>query len=155
MLWFSPPVTTAVGASVQVITLHLEFKESAFSRLTSQILFLVLILMKLKGSSATYPAVVTGLIRAPGLGLCIFPYKFDIDGGGHLMMTPDFGNILLKKVSTAWAFGAGGITQSWKQMCAQNVSRGAQRDRFAGSQVGTPRSSHVSAPEMWWEEYML
>lgn len=146
MLSCSPPVTTAVGASVQVITLDLEFRESAFTRLTFQILFLVFILMKLQGSSVTYPAEVTGLIRAPGLGLCIFPYKFDFYGGRHLMMTPDFGKILLKKVSTAWAFGAGGITQSWKQMCAQSVAHGAQRDRFAGGQVGTPQSSQRFSP---------
>lgn len=67
--------------------------------------------MKLQGSLVTYPAVVTGIIRPPGLGLCIFSYKSDFDGDGHLMMTPDFGKILLKKFSTAWAFGAGGVTQ--------------------------------------------
>ena len=71
------------------------------------------------------------------------------------MMTPDFGKILLKKFSTAWAFGAGGVTQPWKQMCAQSGAHGAQRDRFAGSQVVTLQSSHISAPEMWWEEQML
>lgn len=136
----------------QVIILDLKFRESVFTHLTFYILFLVLILMKLQGSLVTYPAVVTGLIRPPGLGLCIFPYKFDFDGDGHLLMTPDFGKILLKKFSTAWASWVG---EMWKQMCAQSGTHGAQRERFAGSQVVTPQSSHISAPEMWWEEQML
>ena len=93
----------------QAIILDLKFRESVFTHLTFYILFLVLILMKLQGLLVAYPAVVTGLIRPQGLGLCIFPYKFDFDGDGHLLMTPDFGKILLKKFSTAWASGVGGV----------------------------------------------
>lgn len=78
----------------------------------------------------TYPAVVTGLIRPLYLGLCIFPYKFDFDGDGHLLMT-DFGKILLKSSPLPGHLRVGGdveadVCPKWYTWCPKGEIAGSQ-----------------------------